>query len=67
MTSRVNYLKCVDIFGCSSVSFLTVDSLRHFLSNEMMYSCAIWADEEGGVLGDTRSDLKFSDLETAQL
>jgi cyclopropane-fatty-acyl-phospholipid synthase len=33
----------------------------------MMYSCALWTDEEGGVLGDMRPDWKYGDLETAQL
>jgi hypothetical protein len=32
-----------------------------------MYSCALWSDEEGGVLGDTTSDRKPGDLDTAQL
>src|ERR1700729_2482283 len=40
---------------------------KAFLSNEMMYSCALWTDQEGGVLGDITSDGKSGDLEVAQL
>ncbi|KAL1937279.1 hypothetical protein VTO73DRAFT_13888 [Trametes versicolor] len=37
-----------------------------FLSKEMMYSCAIWGDAEGGVHGDLLSGSKPGDLEAAQ-
>ena len=33
----------------------------------MMYSCALWSDEEGGVLGDLTLDAKPGHLEVAQL
>ncbi|KAI0365457.1 cyclopropane-fatty-acyl-phospholipid synthase [Pilatotrama ljubarskyi] len=38
-----------------------------FLSKEMMYSCAIWSDEEGGVRGDLTDGPRPGDLEAAQL
>ena len=37
-----------------------------FLSKEMMYSCAIWGDEEGGVRGDLVDGPRPGDLEAAQ-
>ncbi|KAI0777608.1 cyclopropane-fatty-acyl-phospholipid synthase [Trametes elegans] len=37
-----------------------------FLSKEMMYSCAIWGDEEGGVHGDLIRGPRPGDLEAAQ-
>ncbi|KAH8829939.1 cyclopropane-fatty-acyl-phospholipid synthase [Flagelloscypha sp. PMI_526] len=40
---------------------------KAFLSSEMMYSCALWSDEEGGVRGDIVNGLRAGDLETAQL
>jgi len=42
---------------------------KAFLSNEMMYSCALWSDREGGVDGDLlpRSGDHSTDLEMAQL
>jgi len=39
---------------------------KAFLSEEMMYSCAIWGDEEGGIQGDLQPDLKSDGLEAAQ-
>lgn len=42
---------------------------KAFLSKEMMYSCALWSDEEGGLRGDlvpTSRDTS-GDLEAAQL
>lgn len=47
--------------------FLTAHILKAFLSNEMMYSCALWSDEEGGLRGDLISAGKPGDLEAAQL
>ncbi|KAI0078982.1 cyclopropane-fatty-acyl-phospholipid synthase [Panus rudis PR-1116 ss-1] len=38
-----------------------------FLSSEMMYSCALWGDAEGGVHGDLLSGTIPGDLEAAQL
>ncbi|TCD61764.1 cfs1-like protein [Steccherinum ochraceum] len=38
-----------------------------FLSTEMMYSCAIWGEEEGGVRGDLEQGSTPGDLEAAQL
>ncbi|KAJ3558617.1 hypothetical protein NM688_g816 [Phlebia brevispora] len=38
-----------------------------FLSKEMMYSCALWGNEEGGVDGDLASGPTPDDLEGAQL
>ncbi|KAI0738697.1 cyclopropane fatty acid synthase [Daedaleopsis nitida] len=37
-----------------------------FLSNEMMYSCALWSDAENGVRGDLAHGLSPGDLEAAQ-
>ncbi|EIN09175.1 cyclopropane fatty acid synthase [Punctularia strigosozonata HHB-11173 SS5] len=39
---------------------------QSFLSKEMMYSCAIWGDEEGGPRGDLVSGPTPGDLEAAQ-
>lgn len=41
-------------------------SPKAFLSKEMMYSCALWSDEEGGFRGDLISDRKVDHLEVAQ-
>ncbi|OBZ73209.1 Tuberculostearic acid methyltransferase UfaA1 [Grifola frondosa] len=40
---------------------------KAFLSKEMMYSCALWGEEEGGVQGDLISGTTTNDLEVAQL
>lgn len=40
---------------------------KAFLSSEMMYSCALWADAEGGVRGDLFSSPTPGGLEAAQL
>jgi len=41
--------------------------LQAFLSQEMMYSCALWSEEEGGVRGDLEGRPFLSqDLEAAQ-
>ena len=39
---------------------------QSFLSEEMMYSCPIWGDEEGGVRGDLEGHRRIGDLESAQ-
>ncbi|KAK7688884.1 hypothetical protein QCA50_007575 [Cerrena zonata] len=39
---------------------------KAFLSTEMMYSCALWSDAEGGVHGDLASGSSPNDLEMAQ-
>ncbi|KAL0062203.1 hypothetical protein AAF712_010964 [Marasmius tenuissimus] len=39
---------------------------QSFLSKEMMYSCALWDDAEGGVGGDLRNGPKLGNLEDAQ-
>ncbi|KIY45166.1 putative cyclopropane fatty acid synthase [Fistulina hepatica ATCC 64428] len=39
---------------------------KAFLSNEMMYSCALWGEEEGGVRGDLVHGPTPGDLESAQ-
>ena len=41
--------------------------IKAFLSNEMMYSCALWSEEEGGVRGDLEMGPSPGDLEAAQL
>ena len=43
------------------------DLFRGFLSKEMMYSCALWSDEEGGFRGDLLPTAQPLDLEAAQL
>ncbi|KAG5643582.1 hypothetical protein DXG03_000635 [Asterophora parasitica] len=40
---------------------------KAFLSREMMYSCALWSDAEGGVRGDLEDGPRPGDLEAAQL
>ncbi|KAF8075904.1 cyclopropane-fatty-acyl-phospholipid synthase [Lyophyllum atratum] len=40
---------------------------KAFLSQEMMYSCALWTDAEGGVRGDLEDGPRPGDLEAAQL
>jgi len=40
---------------------------KAFLSKEMMYSCALWSHEEGGVRGDLDVGPMPGDLEAAQL
>ncbi|KAK7005840.1 S-adenosyl-L-methionine-dependent methyltransferase [Favolaschia claudopus] len=42
------------------------DMYRAFLSEEMMYSCPLWAAEEGGVRGDLEGQRRPRDLEAAQ-
>lgn len=37
------------------------------MSSEMMYSCALWTDAEGGVRGDLDGRRFEGDLEAAQL
>ncbi|THH30815.1 hypothetical protein EUX98_g3372 [Antrodiella citrinella] len=39
---------------------------KAFLSTEMMYSCALWSEAEGGVNGDLESGPFAGDLEAAQ-
>lgn len=41
--------------------------LQAFLSEEMMYSCALWSDSESGVRGDLETGPTAGDLEAAQL
>lgn len=36
------------------------------MSQEMMYSCALWGDAEGGVNGDLECGPQLGDLEAAQ-
>ncbi|KIJ91371.1 hypothetical protein K443DRAFT_14454 [Laccaria amethystina LaAM-08-1] len=40
---------------------------KAFLSKEMMYSCALWSEAEGGVRGDLEMGATPGDLEAAQL
>ena len=40
---------------------------KAFLSKEMMYSCALWGEAEGGVRGDLDMGPTPGDLEAAQL
>jgi len=43
------------------------DLFEGFLSKEMMYSCALWSDEEGGLRGDLLPTARPLDLEAAQM
>jgi cyclopropane-fatty-acyl-phospholipid synthase len=43
------------------------DLFKGFLSNEMMYSCALWSEEERGLRGDLLPSPRPLDLESAQL
>ena len=43
------------------------DLFKGFLSREMMYSCALWSEEEGSFRGDLLPTARPFDLETAQL
>jgi len=43
------------------------DLFKGFLSKEMMYSCALWSDKEGGLRGDLLPTAQPLDLEMAQL
>jgi cyclopropane-fatty-acyl-phospholipid synthase len=45
---------------------LTHNHAQAFLSHEMMYSCALWGPEEGGVNGDLKGGPTPGDLEAAQ-
>ncbi|KAJ6456451.1 Mycolic acid cyclopropane synthetase-domain-containing protein [Mycena sanguinolenta] len=49
-----------------SNDFITPDFFQCFLSEELMYSCAIWGEEEGGPRGDLVSGPTKGDLEAAQ-
>ncbi|KAJ6468284.1 S-adenosyl-L-methionine-dependent methyltransferase [Mycena sanguinolenta] len=42
------------------------DMYRAFLSKEMMYSCPVWGEAEGGVRGDLEGHRRPRDLEDAQ-
>ncbi|KAI0731500.1 cyclopropane fatty acid synthase [Fomitopsis betulina] len=46
---------------------LSNEMYKAFLSKEMMYSCALWGDEEGGANGDLVSGLTHGDMEAAQM
>ena len=48
-------------------NFANPVSIKAFLSNEMMYSCALWTEAEGGVRGDLEMGPSPGDLEAAQL
>jgi len=43
------------------------DLFKGFLSKEMMYSCALWSDKEGGLRGDLLPTAQPLDLDMAQL
>jgi len=42
------------------------DLFKGFLSKEMMYSCALWSDKEGGLRGDLLPTVQPLHLEMAQ-
>jgi cyclopropane fatty-acyl-phospholipid synthase-like methyltransferase len=64
MTNQTSCSKCFAIpFHRFSISDRR---LQAFLSKEMMYSCALWDDAEGGVRGDLEVGPNPGDLEAAQ-
>lgn len=50
----------------SPLKLSLTDASQAFLSKEMMYSCALWGEDEGGVRGDLTKGSNDSDLEAAQ-
>jgi Mycolic acid cyclopropane synthetase len=70
MTYRMTCSRCVilDIWHIPWCLELTDVAYQAFLSKEMMYSCALWSDKEGGIQGDLlpRSGDHSADLEMAQ-
>lgn len=58
--------KVSNMFGFCTHSHST-SSIQAFLSKEMMYSCALWDEAEGGVRGDLEIGPTPGDLEAAQL
>lgn len=55
---------------CLFLALLSSNSdpcFQAFLSKEMMYSCGLWSDSEGGVRGDLETGPTPGDLEAAQL
>lgn len=72
--ARLNVIASYDqsneLFKASLSSLLLAriesNTTQAFLSSEMMYSCALWADAEGGVRGDLESGPFPGDLEAAQ-
>lgn len=49
------------------IFILFTQTTQAFLSKEMMYSCALWSEAEGGVRGDLDQGPTPGDLEAAQL
>lgn len=50
-----------------STSFHSKGCVQAVLSKEMMYSCALWGDSEGGIDGDLEKGSQIGALEAAQL
>lgn len=50
----------------SRLSTALIRFRQAFLSKEMMYSCGLWSDAEGGVRGDLEMGPTPGDLEAAQ-
>jgi len=65
MTSQTPYLRYVLQAWCPPL-YSKYFVLKAFLSDEMMYSCALWDREEGGVRGDLICGPTPGDLESAQ-
>lgn len=65
-TNQMNCSKYVHGYN-SDVYFLFTQITQAFLSKEMMYSCALWSEAEGGVRGDLEQGPTPGDLEAAQL
>lgn len=45
---------------------IPLNMMQAFLSDEMMYSCPVWGDEENGIHGDLKYGPTPGDLEAAQ-
>ena len=67
MTSQMNSSRYGRLaYRSQNESFLTPFFIKAFLSKEMMYSCALWSEAEGGVRGDLEMGPTPGDLEAAQ-
>ena len=66
MTNRMNFSR-YDQLQTPKETFTDPVFIKAFLSKEMMYSCALWSEAEGGVRGDLEMGPTPGDLEAAQL
>ena len=66
MTSQMNFSRYVSPESTGIEILPHAISIKAFLSKEMMYSCALWSEAEGGVRGDLEMGPNPGDLEAAQ-